>query len=184
MSLKIIGLGGMGCFVLRRLAKTSETELDLLLIDSDRRSVSTHPMLKTLMIGEDEHGTGGNPLKGREAAEAIKDELFNYMAKAKQVILVAGMGGGTGSSAAMIVAYVAKEMRIPCKAYVSMPFFQEGKRTEKIAELGLGALQRFTDDIVIVKHYFPKTSPELYIYPQTQEFLAFELYFHLLADLP
>jgi cell division protein FtsZ len=184
MSLKIIGLGGMGYFVLRRLAKNSETDLDLLLIDSDRRSLSTHPMLKTLMIGDSEKGTEGNPLKGREAAEAIQDDLFKLMAGLKQVILVAGLGGGTGSGAAMIVAYVAKEMRLPCKAYVSMPFFQEGERTEKIAKLGLGALQRFTEDIVIVKHYFPKTSPELYVYPQTQEFLAYELYFHVLADLP
>ncbi|MEG0833111.1 MAG: cell division protein FtsZ, partial [Oscillospiraceae bacterium] len=95
-------------------------------------------------------GAGGDPEKGRQAAEESRDAIANALKGADMVFITAGMGGGTGTGAAPIVAGVAKEMGILTVGIVTKPFNFEGKKKMEIAEVGIADLREHVDSIVVI----------------------------------
>lgn len=150
--IKIIGLGDAGCTFVNGVARWNNYPHPLRTI-----ALNTHPQW-------DEHlrvdiayvfensglGANGNPMLGRQIAEDNKDLLFDLLSGTDTVIITAGMGGGTGTGASHVVAYVARELHIPCIAVVTMPLDFEGSQRKQIADLGVQAIRKFADDVIVI----------------------------------
>lgn len=151
--IKVIGLGDAGCRCVNGVARWHERHPHTL----RTIALNTHPQWEAdlrvdmaYVFEESGLGTGGNPMLGRQIAEDNKDFLFDLLSGADKIILTAGMGGGTGTGSAHVVAYVAKELNIPCIPVVTMPLDFEGSQRKQIAELGVQALRKFTDDVIVI----------------------------------
>lgn len=151
--IKVIGLGDAGCYCVNGVARWHERHPHTL----RTIALNTHPQWDehlrvdmAYVFEESGLGANGNPMLGRQIAESNKDFLFDLLSGADKVILTAGMGGGTGTGSAHVVAYVAKELNIPCIAVVTMPLDFEGSQRRQIAELGIQAISKFTDDVIII----------------------------------
>ncbi|MEM9954260.1 MAG: hypothetical protein AAF846_21805 [Chloroflexota bacterium] len=155
MTTKIIGIGDAGCefvFWMHRLNRKQSYETI---------AFNTYPQYQPSMSVADSFyllgdggGTGGNPMVGRQIGEANKDLFFNLLNGADRLILTAGMGGGLGTGASHVIAYVAREMRIPCVAVVSMPFDFEGTQRQQLAQLGVKSIEKFTEQVIALDATF------------------------------
>lgn len=151
--IKIIGLGDAGCASVNRIARWHQQypyPLRTIILNTHSQW-DEHLRVDMAYVFEGSgSGANGNPMLGRQIAEDNKDFLFNLLSGSDKVIITAGMGGGTGSGSAHVVAYVAKELRIPCIAVVTMPLSFEGSQRKQIADLGVEAISKFTDDVFII----------------------------------
>ncbi|MGB7338014.1 MAG: hypothetical protein WBC91_03900 [Phototrophicaceae bacterium] len=153
MIAKIMGIGDAGCAFVTRLnyMKTPNDSYHTIALNT-----VWHPYD---LVHADEHhrlqamhglGTKGNPMIGRQLAEQHKDLLFDILADTERLIITAGMGGGTGTGASHVVAYVARELRIPTLAIVTTPFTFEGAQRRRLADLGIKALGKFADEVLAI----------------------------------
>lgn len=147
---KVIGIGDSGIAVLNIIARRKNSRIETLAINSNAVSFRHSLADKNLLLNGSGFGTAGDPMLGRKAAQASKDMLFDTISGAKHVYITCGMGGGTGSGAAHVVAFVVRELRIPSTAFVSLPFGFEGSRRREIAALGIKALEHFVDELVVI----------------------------------
>lgn len=151
VAMKVIGIGGAGSNAVDRLKMDNLERLALAVINTDHQALSSSPVQEKLLIGATVTrglGAGADPELGREAAETDREKLQATVAGCDLVFLVAGMGGGTGSGAAPVLAELATETGALVIAFVTMPFAFEGGRRLRQAEEGLQALRRVCDAVI------------------------------------
>ncbi|HRE81368.1 MAG TPA: cell division protein FtsZ [Opitutaceae bacterium] len=151
VALKLIGVGGAGANAVDRLKMENLDRLQLAAVNTDYQALSASPVQEKVMIGMSVTrglGAGGDPELGREAAESDREKLQAVVKDCDLVFLLAGMGGGTGSGAAPILAELATEAGALVIAFVTMPFAFEGGRRLKQAEEGLQALRKVCDAVI------------------------------------
>jgi cell division protein FtsZ len=151
IAIKVVGVGGAGTNVVDRLKMENLDRLRLAAINTDQQALASSPLAEKLVIGAGVTrglGAGGDPQLGREAAEADGERIDEIVAGCDLVFLIAGMGGGTGSGAAPVVAEAASEAGALVIAFVTMPFSFEGGPRHKQAEEGLAELRRHCDAVI------------------------------------
>ncbi|MDR2674470.1 MAG: cell division FtsZ family protein [Opitutaceae bacterium] len=151
IAIKLIGIGDAGANVVGRLEMENPGLLRRAIINTDHRTLSASPVRDKVLIGRGVTrglGTGGDPALGRAAAEADREKIAAAVRDCDLVLLVAGMGGGTGGAAAPLVAEEAAGAGAGVIAFVTMPFsFEGGRRAAQAAE-GLAALRKACDAVV------------------------------------
>ena len=151
VAIKLVGVGGAGSNAVDRLKMENLERLQLAVINTDHQALSSSPVQDKVLIGMSVTrglGAGGDPELGREAAEADREKISTVVKDCDLVFLIAGMGGGTGSGAAPVVAEIAAETGALVIAFVTMPFSFEGGRRLKQAEEGLLALRKVCDAVI------------------------------------
>lgn len=151
--IKVIGVGGGGCNAVNRMIASGVTGIDFWAINTDSQALTNTNAPDCIQIGQKLTrglGAGGNPAIGQKAAEESRDEIARSLEGTDLVFITAGMGGGTGTGAAPIVAEVAKEMGCLTVGIVTRPFTFEGRRRAKQAEEGINALQSRVDTLIVI----------------------------------
>jgi cell division protein FtsZ len=152
-SILLVGLGGAGCAMVTRLAPGLPAEVQVLRVDTDARSVAEDGRGAAVQIGRAQTrgmGTGGEPSVGAVAAEAEEPALRRAFTGLPLVVLVTGLGGGTGSGASAVVARQAAEAGATVLAFATMPFSHEGERRMRQANEGAVALGQKAHGMVLV----------------------------------
>ena len=153
VSIKVIGIGGGGGNAVNRMVIGGVSGVDFIAVNTDKQVLNFSAAPVKLQIGEKitrGRGAGSNPEVGREAAEESRDEIRRLMEGAEMVFITAGMGGGTGTGAAPIVASIAREMGILTVGIVTRPFAFEGMKRIKHAEEGIAKLRDKVDALLII----------------------------------
>ncbi|TVR51349.1 MAG: cell division protein FtsZ [Puniceicoccaceae bacterium] len=151
VNLKMIGVGGAGTNAVDRLRMENLSSLKVAAVNTDTQALGSSPVEERLLLGAGVTrglGAGGDPERGRLAAEADRDRLRELVEGVDLAVILAGMGGGTGSGAAPVLAEVASEAGALVMAFVTMPFTFEGGRRARQAEEGLIALRSACDAVV------------------------------------
>ena len=151
VAIKVIGVGGAGGNAVDRLKMENLDRLRLAAINTDLQALNASPLEEKVLIGSAVTrglGAGGDPALGFDAAESDREKIADVVSGCDLVFLIAGMGGGTASGAAPIVADVASETGALVIAFVTMPFSFEGGRRIKQADDGLSALRRSCDAVI------------------------------------
>ena len=152
-TIKVIGVGGAGNNAINRMIDSGIKGVDFIAVNTDRQALQTSRASTKIQIGEKITrglGAGANPDIGAQAAEESKSDLTEILRGADMVFVTAGMGGGTGTGAAPIVAQVAKEMGILTIGVVTKPFTFEGKKRLSQAERGIESLKGKVDTLVVI----------------------------------
>ena len=151
VAIKVIGIGGAGANAVDRLKMDNLDRVQLAVLNTDAEALSVSPVETKLMIGAGVTrglSAGGDPELGRLAAEADREKIAALAARTDLIFLVAGMGGGTGSGAAPVVAEICRQAGALVIAFVNLPFSFEGGRRLKQAEDGLAELRRCCDAVI------------------------------------
>lgn len=151
--IKVIGVGGGGGNAVNRMVKMGVRSVEFIAINTDDSVLQFSSAGQKIQIGEKithGKGAGSKPEVGREAAEENREEIQAVLKDTDMVFITAGMGGGTGTGAAPIVAEVAHEMGILTVAIVTKPFAFEGKRRMEQAEQGIACLRENVDSLIVV----------------------------------
>ncbi len=151
--IKVVGVGGGGNNAVNRMVESGIQDVEFLAINTDKQALLTSKASQKIQIGDkitQGKGAGANPDVGRKAAEESKNEIEQAVKDADMIFVTAGMGGGTGTGAAPIVADIAKDLGILTVGIVTKPFSFEGKRRMTQAEAGIAALAEAVDTIVVV----------------------------------
>ncbi len=153
VNIKVIGVGGGGNNVVNRMVRTGTKGVDFIAVNTDKQALAVSAATYKIQIGEkltNGQGAGSNPEVGRKSAEENRTQISKALEDADMVFITAGMGGGTGTGAAPIVADIAKEMGILTVGVVTKPFRFEGMRRMKQAEGGIEELRNKVDSLVII----------------------------------
>lgn len=151
--IKVIGVGGGGGNAVNRMIASELSGIEFWSINTDAQSLVNAHAPKRMQIGQKLTrglGAGGNPAIGQKAAEECRDELMAALEGADLVFITAGMGGGTGTGAAPIVAELAKEAGALTVGIVTRPFLFEGRRRSEQAKQGIEALQSRVDTLIVI----------------------------------
>ena len=151
--IKVVGVGGGGGNAVNHMVASDVEGVDFICANTDAQALGKMAASTALHIGGDMTkglGAGANPDVGRQAAVSDREQIADSLRGADMVFITAGMGGGTGTGAAPIVAEVAKEMGVLTVAVVTKPFPFEGKKRMKIAEEGIRELQEQVDSLIII----------------------------------
>ena len=152
-TLKVIGVGGGGCNVVNRMVRVGMQGVEFIAVNTDRQCLAASEATQKLPIGEKltaGKGAGANPEVGRESAKESKDQISALLDNTDMVFVTAGMGGGTGTGAAPVVAEIAKSRGILTVGVVTKPFSFEGRRRMDQAMKGIEELQSKVDSLVII----------------------------------
>ena len=153
VNIKVVGVGGGGNNAVNRMISTDIRGVEFIAINTDKQALLKSSAQNKIAIGEKRtkgHGAGSNPEIGEQAADESIEEIKNAISGADMVFITAGMGGGTGTGAAPIVARAAKDMGILTVGVVTKPFAFEGKRRMMQAEEGIKKLIESVDSLVII----------------------------------
>ena len=151
--LKVIGVGGGGNNVVNRMVRSGMQGVEFVAVNTDRQCLNASEATQKLAIGEKltgGKGAGANPEVGRESAKESKEQITALLEGADMVFVTAGMGGGTGTGAAPVVAEIAKEKGILTVGVVTKPFNFEGRRRMEQAARGIEELRQKVDSLVII----------------------------------
>lgn len=151
--MKVVGVGGGGNNAVNRMIEYGVKDIDFISVNTDKQVLLSSNATHKIQIGEKITkglGAGANPDIGRKAAEESRDEIAEVLKGSDMVFVTAGMGGGTGTGAAPVVAEVAKEMGILTIGVVTKPFTMEGKVRTSQAESGILELKNSVDTLVII----------------------------------
>lgn len=152
-TIKVIGVGGAGNNAVNRMIESGVKGVDFIAVNTDRQALQKSKASTKIQIGEKITrglGAGANPDIGAQSAEESKSEVAEVLRGADMVFVTAGMGGGTGTGAAPIVAQAAKEMGILTIGVVTKPFTFEGKKRLSQAERGIESLKGKVDSLVVI----------------------------------
>ena len=152
-SIKVVGCGGGGGNALNRMVDCGVTGVDFIAVNTDVQALRTSRAATMIQIGEKLTkglGAGATPEIGKKAAEESREEIANALKGADLVFVTAGMGGGTGTGAAPVVAEIARDMGILTIAVVTKPFAFEGKTRMRKAESGIDELKQRVDTLVVI----------------------------------
>jgi cell division protein FtsZ len=151
--IKVIGVGGGGCNAVNRMIHSGLAGIEFWSVNTDSQALDNAGIPNVLHIGQKLTrglGAGGNPAIGQKAAEESRDEIAAALDGSDLVFITAGMGGGTGTGAAPIVAEVAKEAGALTVGVVTRPFTFEGRRRMNQADEGIAALQGRVDTLIVI----------------------------------
>ncbi len=151
--IKVIGVGGGGSNAVNRMIKNSLIGVNFVAVNTDIQALGHSEAEETLQIGvklTKGLGAGSNPDIGKKAAEESRDEIAKVLNGSDMVFITAGMGGGTGTGAAPIVAEIAREMGALTVGVVTRPFSFEGRRRAQQAELGISELKDKVDTLITI----------------------------------
>ncbi len=151
--IKVIGVGGGGSNAVNRMIASDIEGIEFWTMNTDAQALSHSDATRRIQLGQKLTrglGAGGNPAIGQKAAEESREEIAHALEGADLVFITAGMGGGTGTGAARIVAEVAKEMGALTVGVVTRPFTFEGRRRTNQAEEGISGLQSQVDTLIII----------------------------------
>lgn len=153
--IKVIAVGGGGGNALNYIISNGVEHVEFLAFNTDLTDLNKSLADKKLVLGEKVTkglGAGSNPAVGEEAAKESTDKIKEFIKGADMVYITAGMGGGTGTGAAPIVAKIAKDMGILTVAVVTRPFFFEGKRKMRLAQEGIEKLSETVDAMIVISN--------------------------------
>lgn len=148
--IKVIGVGGGGGNAVEHMIQTAVGGVEFICANTDAQALSRSAAHKTIQLGATGLGAGSKPDKGREAAAGSEEEIRAAIEGAHMLFITAGMGGGTGTGAAPVIARIAKEMGILTVGVVTKPFDFEGGRRMTNADAGLTELEANVDSLIVV----------------------------------
>jgi cell division protein FtsZ len=148
--IKVIGVGGAGGNAVNHMATSGLPDIEFICANTDAQALTNIGAATRIQLGQSGLGAGSDPIVGRECAIRERTHIAQALKGAHMVFITAGMGGGTGTGAAPVVAEVAKELGILTVGVVSKPFEFEGARRMRVAEEGIRALSKSVDSLVIV----------------------------------
>ena len=152
-NIKVVGIGGAGCNAVNRMIDANLQGINFISVNTDSQALKKSKAETKIQIGEKLTkglGAGGNPEIGQKSAEESLDTIEKTLAGADMVFITAGMGGGTGTGAAPIIAKAAKMSGALTVGVVSKPFSFEGKKRKEHADLGIRFLKNYVDSLVVV----------------------------------
>jgi len=153
VQIMVVGIGGAGCNAVDRMISVEIPEVDFVVMNTDAQALGRSEAGTKLYLGGPRArglGAGGNPELGADAARQSADEIAATLDGADMVFITAGMGGGTGSGAAPIVAEIARSQGALTVAVVTRPFSFEGYKRQQVAQAALAALQASVDALIVV----------------------------------
>jgi len=153
VNIKVIGVGGAGNNVVNRMVRTGTQGVEFIAVNTDKQALTVSSATNKIQIGEkltSGMGAGSDPEVGRKSAEESRSAISSMLDNTDMVFITAGMGGGTGTGAAPIVADIAKERDILTVGVVTRPFKFEGRRRQLQAEAGIAELRTKVDSLVII----------------------------------
>jgi cell division protein FtsZ len=148
--IKVIGVGGGGGNAVEHMIARQVQGVEFICANTDAQALSRSSASRTIQLGNTGLGAGSKPEKARDAAELAVDEIRSAIDGAHMLFITAGMGGGTGTGAAPVIARVAKEMGILTVGVVTKPFDWEGGRRMSNADSGLAELEANVDSLIVV----------------------------------
>jgi cell division protein FtsZ len=151
--IRVVGVGGGGTNAVNRMMRGNLKGVEFIALNTDHQALIQSTAAHKIRIGSKATrglGAGGDPQKGRDAAEESRDELTTALADSDMVFITAGMGGGTGTGATPIVAEIARESGALTIGVVTKPFRFEGLRRQRIAEEGITILQERVDTLITI----------------------------------
>ncbi|MBE6757048.1 MAG: cell division protein FtsZ [Ruminococcaceae bacterium] len=153
IQIKVVGVGGGGGNAVDRMVRSGVAGVEFVAVNTDRQALNRSQATMKIQIGEKlTHGwgAGANPEKGQRAAEESHDEIVNALKGTDMVFITAGMGGGTGTGAAPVVAEIARDMGILTVGIVTKPFLFEGRKRMEQAEAGIANLREHVDSLIVI----------------------------------
>ena len=151
--IKVIGVGGGGCNAVNRMIDEGLSGIEFITVNTDAQALLLSKAPTRVRIGEKVTrglGAGGNPEMGRKAAEESAEDLYEVLKGSDMVFVTAGLGGGTGTGAASIIAQIAKEIGALTIGVVTRPFTFEGNHRAKSAEEGITKLKEHADTLIVI----------------------------------
>ncbi|MBQ9393010.1 MAG: cell division protein FtsZ, partial [Oscillospiraceae bacterium] len=151
--IKVVGVGGGGNNVVNRMVRSGAKGVEFVAVNTDKQVLNASSATYKIQIGEKltaGKGAGANPEVGRKAAEESRSQISKALENTDMVFITAGMGGGTGTGAAPVVAEAAREMGILTVGVVTKPFAFEGRKRMTQAEQGIEELRGKVDSLVII----------------------------------
>lgn len=148
-NIKIIGVGGAGTNAITRMVTANISDVQLFAVNTDRGSLQKSATENRIEIGNG-LGVGGDPVKGEQFAEEAIEQFKDMLQGADMVFITTGMGGGTGTGAAPIIARVSKELGILTVGVVTRPFTAEGRERVSNANKGIAKLREYTDALIVI----------------------------------
>lgn len=153
VKIKVVGVGGGGNNAIKRMIQTNIRGVEFIAINTDRQALDESCAAKKLVIGKNTtggKGAGANPNVGKQSAEESAEEIKQLLEGADMLFVTAGMGGGTGTGAAPIVARIAHELGILTVGIVTKPFDFEGRGRMLKAEAGIDELAKYVDSLIVI----------------------------------
>ena len=153
VNIKVVGVGGGGNNVVNRMVRSGVKGVDFIAINTDKQALNASSATYKIQIGEkltNGKGAGSNPEIGKKSAEENRAQIAKALEDTDMVFVTAGMGGGTGTGGAPIVAEIAREQGILTVGVVTKPFGFEGPRRMRAAEAGIAELREKVDSLVII----------------------------------
>lgn len=154
--IKVIGVGGGGGNAVNHMYRNGIKDVDFIVCNTDAQALANSPVQVKIQLGAsltEGRGAGNKPAVGREAAIENLDDVVEALAgNTKMVFITAGMGGGTGTGAAPVIAKAAKELNILTVAIVTIPFRNEGQRRINQALEGIAELEKYTDSLLVINN--------------------------------
>ena len=152
-NIKVVGVGGGGCNAVNRMIQARIPGVEFVACNTDAQALQSSEAQLRVRIGEKLTkglGVGGDPTRGERAADESRDELYELLRGAEMVFVCAGMGGGTGTGAAPVVAEIAKDCGALTIGVVTKPFAWEGARRQRQAEDGIARLKEKVDTLIVI----------------------------------
>ena len=153
VKIKVIGIGGGGNNAVNHMINSNVRGVDFIVINTDKQVLIQSKAVEKIAIGEKitkGHGAGSNPDIGIKAAEESAEEIATAVRGADMVFITAGMGGGTGTGAAPVIAKIAKDQGILTVGIVTRPFAFEGQRRMQQANKGIEELRQYVDSLIVI----------------------------------
>ena len=148
--IKVIGVGGAGGNAVQHMINRGVQGVEFICANTDAQALTRSHAANRIQLGKTGLGAGAKPEAGRAAAEEARERIADTLRDAHMVFITAGMGGGTGTGAAPVVAQIAKELGVLTVAVVSKPFGFEGSRKMRMADEGLELLSANVDSLIII----------------------------------
>ncbi|MGL4662650.1 MAG: cell division protein FtsZ, partial [Culicoidibacterales bacterium] len=148
--IKVVGVGGGGNNAVERMIEEGVQGVEFINCNTDSQVLKRSKADKTIQLGKDGLGAGANPEIGRKAAEDSKSDIVAALEGSDMVFITSGMGGGTGTGAAPVIAGIAKDMGILTVAIVTRPFTFEGRKRTAFAIDGLTELKKNVDSLIVI----------------------------------
>ncbi|MHB9029160.1 MAG: cell division protein FtsZ [Candidatus Latescibacterota bacterium] len=152
-NIKVVGVGGAGGNAVNRMISANLKGVDFIAVNTDKQALNINQAPGKIQIGGNLTrglGAGGNPEVGRQAVEESREKITEALTGADMIFITAGMGGGTGTGAAPLIAQMAREMGILTVGVVTKPFLFEGGNRQNTAAKGLKALKDVVDTLIVV----------------------------------
>ena len=153
VNIKVVGVGGGGNNAVNRMVASNVKGVEFITVNTDKQALNRSVSQNKIAIGDKitkGHGAGANPEIGARAAEESQEEIAAALKGADMVFITSGMGGGTGTGAAPVVAKIARDMDILTIGIVTKPFAFEGRKRMEAAEAGIERLRECVDSLIII----------------------------------